>query len=879
MYEKQSLPGKAAGEYARAAEGHLKKKETEKAEELLAKALQISPQHRGARLGAAELYAGREEWDKIVEVLEPLASGEAADAQVLKTFAGACLKTGRPADAIGALEKARETEPSSLPVKTLLGRAYLQGDEFDKALEIYSPMISDDLKENRIEAAEDLARELVQASPENDRAQQRLLEVLQKKGDTEEVPGIYLKLSEIYQARGLAKNAAGVLEKYLELKPEDKEVAARLGALASGGAPPAPAPAEEAPPAVPPSPAADEIDVEMIDLEGEDLAEMVSAEKEEAAAPPPADFPEEEVHIEAEDEEEEIVLDFEDELEGTEVGEAAPEVTAQVEVPAAAAGEVGEGEGEEKASLDDEAFMALDLETAAEEPDIAGEAIPQEAREAEPVREETAAEEIVEEVDLEEVDLEETGLAASAEPVSAPEPEVEVRAEAVSQETAVEAEPELELAEPSLTAAESGGDLDFDLSDFQEADEAPSPVMEAGAAPATGLGEELEEFLAEADFYFQQGLLDEAEFLYEKLSKLAPDSEEIAERLAKFREEKAAAEAPKAAEGPILSDDGISSLESDLDRALREPEPPPPGLKITIGDDSGETRAEEFSDFLSDLREELKESVPPPQEAPVDDEGMSEIFQEFREGLKEQLGGEDFETHYNLGIAYKEMGLLQEALGEFELSEKSESRRLDSMSMMALCLVDMGKDDEAVSKLQEGLHLASEGSEEQKGFLYDLGDLYGRIGHQGESMELFDRLHQVDPSYRDVSQRLGRQEQEVEGFLPLGGERLELPGILQSQGAPLFQRSRRALLLQQRPARRGNAQAHACRQVECGARPSRGRHRGREDDSGATDARRARREGVRIRSPCRCSLLHHPRMAAEEDRPAAGSETVAGRKG
>ena len=113
MYEKQSLPSKAAAEYARAAEGHLRKKEADKAAELLEKALQLAPDHTGARLAAAELHAGREEWEKVAQVLEPLMEGKSADAQVLKTYAGACLKTGKAAyDVVPkTVKKSRDGRP------------------------------------------------------------------------------------------------------------------------------------------------------------------------------------------------------------------------------------------------------------------------------------------------------------------------------------------------------------------------------------------------------------------------------------------------------------------------------------------------------------------------------------------------------------------------------------------------------------------------------------------------------------------------------------------------------------------------------------------------------------------------------------------------
>jgi hypothetical protein len=152
--------------------------------------------------------------------------------------------------------------------------------------------------------------------------------------------------------------------------------------------------------------------------------------------------------------------------------------------------------------------------------------------------------------------------------------------------------------------AEEGLDLDFEA--LQEVEEVPASVMAGDSVTVdSGPREEIEEFLAEADFYFQQGLLDEAEFLYSKLSKLDPQNEEIIDRLRRFEEQKKTA--------PLLSDDGISALESDLDRILSDEAKPDRGLKITVSGDEGDGQPGEFSEFLSDLREELDEDVPLPE--------------------------------------------------------------------------------------------------------------------------------------------------------------------------------------------------------------------------------------------------------------------------
>ena len=54
---------------------------------------------------------------------------------------------------------------------------------------------------------------------------------------------------------------------------------------------------------------------------------------------------------------------------------------------------------------------------------------------------------------------------------------------------------------------------------------------------------------------------------------------------------------------------------------------------------------------------------------------LKEVFEEFRAELGEMgAEDEDLETHYNLGIAFREMGLLEEAIGEFQKVAKANDR-------------------------------------------------------------------------------------------------------------------------------------------------------------------------------------------------------------
>jgi tetratricopeptide (TPR) repeat protein len=705
MFEKQGIPDKAAREYSTAAEGFLKENNLDKAFELLDKAVTLSPTSKTAIVGLAGYHSRRGEWAEVVARLEPLVSAGEADGDLLAIYADAAVNTGKLQEAITAMEKAVEQDPSSFPAKNLLGKTYLKGGEVEKAITLFGPIVSEFLSEKKIGAAENLGRQLAEAAPESEKAQQVLLEIAEGKGDTEEAIRIHSRLADICEAGGDSQGAVAALEKALKLQPGNEDIKARFETLRGGAAAVEP-PHEQAAPG-------ESLDVETLDLE-EDTPEFaaVEVETEEEVGPTPVDTGGE---FTLDDDEEEITFD------------------------------------EEEVTLEEEEVTLEEEEVAVETEGVAAEEV-------------SLEDFAIEEFTLDEVPLQETAQegAAAVEAAS-------VAADETAQDLDVGAVDTAAVPEEASQHEE----LDIDV-DALEPEPAAAAVEETAPAVTLGEGggtEEMQELLAEADFYAQQGLTEEAEFLYQKLLSLAPDNKEIAERLSGMRgdAEEAALEAEsEAAEGEAEAApmDDISALESDLDRILKdEKKPEDQALKVSIKGEGGEggEGGEEFSDFLSELRDELDGDVSGSMPAVQDEESLSEMFQEFQAGIKEQLGEEDFETHYNLGIAYKEMGLLTEAIAEFILSEKSPVRRMDSVSMIALCMKETGRPEEAIAKLEEGLAAVEEGSDDQKGVLFDLGELYFSTGRKEEAKETFLRLQEIDPHYRDIGNRLSGQAPPPEG--------------------------------------------------------------------------------------------------------------------
>ena len=120
----------------------------------------------------------------------------------------------------------------------------------------------------------------------------------------------------------------------------------------------------------------------------------------------------------------------------------------------------------------------------------------------------------------------------------------------------------------------------------------------------------------------------------------------------------------------------------------------------------------------------------PPEPAATDlgDAGLADIFKEFKKGVDKQLGKEDYDTRYNLGIAYKEMGLVDEAIAEFQLAAKDENRLLECSSMLGICFLEKGMPKLAVKWFEKGLTAPGRTDEEYQGLRYDLAMAHEAAG-------------------------------------------------------------------------------------------------------------------------------------------------------
>jgi tetratricopeptide (TPR) repeat protein len=122
--------------------------------------------------------------------------------------------------------------------------------------------------------------------------------------------------------------------------------------------------------------------------------------------------------------------------------------------------------------------------------------------------------------------------------------------------------------------------------------------------------------------------------------------------------------------------------------------------------------------------------------------------------VDEEIGDTDLEARYNLGIAYKEMGLLDEAVTEFQLAMRKPELFVGAGSLLADTLADRGDVDGALAVLEAILSASTGGEEVARDVLYHKAVLLSNAGRRDEAREILREIKKKAPGYRDVEARL-----------------------------------------------------------------------------------------------------------------------------
>ncbi|HEX4574630.1 MAG TPA: tetratricopeptide repeat protein [Gemmatimonadales bacterium] len=142
-------------------------------------------------------------------------------------------------------------------------------------------------------------------------------------------------------------------------------------------------------------------------------------------------------------------------------------------------------------------------------------------------------------------------------------------------------------------------------------------------------------------------------------------------------------------------------------------------------------------------------------EEPTGDEerDFQDMLTRFKQGIDENIDEGDFQSHYDLGIAFKEMGLLDEAISELQKALRAPDGKLRSSEALGLCFIEKEAFVVAESILRRALDLPASGDQERLGLLYWLGRALEAQGKKPEARELYGRVFAVDIRFLDVGER------------------------------------------------------------------------------------------------------------------------------
>jgi tetratricopeptide (TPR) repeat protein len=233
-----------------------------------------------------------------------------------------------------------------------------------------------------------------------------------------------------------------------------------------------------------------------------------------------------------------------------------------------------------------------------------------------------------------------------------------------------------------------------------------------------------------ADALLREGAADRARAVYHRVLEHDPENERAQTGLATLEPEPAAAEPEYGAD----------------DRGSEEPAGPFDDEFV----DLGALILEDEEMRVMDTRMRIEE------EEPTGDEqrDFEEMLSEFKRGIEANLAEEDWQAHYDLGVAFKEMGLLDEAITEFQKALRAPEGRLKTAEALGLCFFDKAQHSVAATVLRRAVDADPGGDEAKIGLLYWLGRCEEELGRTEEALGHYQRVFSVDIGFQDVSERV-----------------------------------------------------------------------------------------------------------------------------
>ncbi len=251
----------------------------------------------------------------------------------------------------------------------------------------------------------------------------------------------------------------------------------------------------------------------------------------------------------------------------------------------------------------------------------------------------------------------------------------------------------------------------------------------------------VEEMFLEADFYIKNGLIDDARKVYENILKIQPDNIKAKEAIEKLK-----------------------SHEKETTEKIIEME--------------GEVRKEQkegFFDISKEIMKEIKEEekLQGIFKSEAEKITFEELLKEFKSKISQEIDENDVETHYNLGIAYKEMGLLDEAIQEFILTSRFLNKAYDSYTMIAACLAEKKEYRKSIEFYKKALLMPDVPKDRIAGTYLEMGYIFENLGELDKALFSFKKAFDMDSNLNIAKVKID----EIISKNPLSTKILENPDV------------------------------------------------------------------------------------------------------
>ncbi len=824
MYVKEGMKKDAIKAFLQAADVHVSKDAFNDARQIFEKALALDPNNKDVYHKAGTVYFKEGKFAEACKALKPAFESDPSNEELSGLYVDALSKAGRAAEAEDVYKKILSHHPERTYLREKLYRFYLEQKDYDKAFSEISSLANLKIESKDLDAAEELLKAFIAEAPRHVGGKRALSALYKTVGKGNEAADVLVQAAEILIQDGNKGEAKDVLGKALEAAPKHAEAKRLMESIepAAAAAPQDEPVAAEAPPGAAKSPAAPAAPSgkKRLLLEDPVLAEgLTEADVLIKYGLATKAIEQLEILAEKNPKNMQVRMKLRD-LYGDQgnMKKAAVHMLVLADLYNEYGMEKQAGDVlQEVLAIDpNNAEIKARLGIAATEPPA-----PEEIQFEEPAEKGGGLGELppldfpAEPAGVEAVPdrIEQDGFFPGPSPA----------ADFVSEEPAKEAP----LSE------EISFDHAFDLPDTAEGkpepftEEAPEPqqaaverITEQAAVPeeTTGGQADIAEIWAEAEFYYQQGLFEEALKHYQKILQVAPENAQARGRIDEIsREQENVQEFSKLAEAvdglekftgtnepstemaaSASDEEAVRLLMQEIAQLKQKPPAPAPAAaenrKPVPGGTKGAPRqgrpegdffdlsaelnqvgnsvlfdegkkseagSDDFFDLAAELRDELSTvSIPPPSGS--EEQSLDDIFEEFKRGVEQQAIKEDADTHYNLGIAYKEMGLLDDAISEFVLTPEDEPKFVQSRHMLGLCYMEKGDYQNAIVEIEH----ASESGEsmgwqlkDQVGVWYDLGLAFQGSGNSDGALAQFQKVYDADPGYRDAADKIKELQQ------------------------------------------------------------------------------------------------------------------------